>query len=226
MITCPKCGSIAPDGSAACFACGTPLTEATASFSQAEAPNPQEVTATAQPTYQAPTQAPYNQPVQTEYYQNPYVQPGYSQNPYVQPAQPPYSQNPYGQPVYNQSTYGQPTYQAPTQNPYGQPVYSQNPYGQPSQPMYNQNPYGQPAYTVAPQVSKTPMILGIVGIVFAFLLAIVGHATSIPGIVLGYKEYKKNGNKTGLILSIIGETLSVISSLIGIFTVWEMMGIF
>jgi hypothetical protein len=60
------------------------------------------------------------------------------------------------------------------------------------------------------------MILGIVGIVFAWLFAIVGHATSIPGIVLGYKEYKISGNKTGLILSIIGEACAVFNSLLGI----------
>lgn len=56
------------------------------------------------------------------------------------------------------------------------------------------------------------MILGIVGIVSAFLLAIVGHVTSIMGIIKGVKDK----NTAGLVLSIIGEACSVLSSLAGI----------
>ena len=45
---------------------------------------------------------------------------------------------------------------------------------------------------------------------------IVGHITSIIGIIVGVKEYKTTGKTTGLIVSIIGEVCSVASSLIGI----------
>lgn len=118
----------------------------------------------------------------------------------------------------------QPSYQAPVQPSYQAPV--QNPYGQPAQPGFQPNPYGQPMYQQPVQQNKTSMVLGIIGIVFSFLFALVGHATSIPGIVIGYKEYKKNGYKTGLILSIIGESLSVLSSLIGFLSVMATLSFF
>ena len=63
------------------------------------------------------------------------------------------------------------------------------------------------------------VILGVIGIVTAWLLAIIGHIVSIIGIVIGIKEYKASGKITGLVLSIIGETCSIISSIIGIVTV-------
>ena len=69
-----------------------------------------------------------------------------------------------------------------------------------------------------PQTKKktqVSLILGIVGIVFAWLFALVGHITSIIGIVMGIKEYKETEKMTGLILSIIGEVCSIFSSIIG-----------
>lgn len=59
------------------------------------------------------------------------------------------------------------------------------------------------------------VVLGIVGIVFAWIFALVGHITSIIGIVLGVKEYKENEKITGLALSIVGEVCSIFSSIIG-----------
>ena len=64
--------------------------------------------------------------------------------------------------------------------------------------------------------TQVSMILGIVGIVFAWVFALVGHITSIVGIVLGAKEYKETNKSIGLTLSIVGEVCSIISSLIGI----------
>ena len=66
--------------------------------------------------------------------------------------------------------------------------------------------------------SKTSMalVLGILGIIFAWLFAIVGHAVSIIGIVIGLKEKNETSKTTGLTISIIGEVCAVISSLIGI----------
>lgn len=66
--------------------------------------------------------------------------------------------------------------------------------------------------------SKTSIaiVLGVLGIVFAWLFAIIGHAVSIVGIVIGLKEKNETGKTTGLTISIIGEVCAVISSLIGI----------
>ena len=63
--------------------------------------------------------------------------------------------------------------------------------------------------------TKVSLILGIIGIVFAWLFALVGHITSIIGIIIGIKEYKETEKMTGLILSIIGEVCSIFSSIIG-----------
>ncbi len=62
---------------------------------------------------------------------------------------------------------------------------------------------------------QVSLFLGIAGIVFAFLLAIIGHICSIIGIIVGIKEYRKSGKMTGLTLSIIGEVCAIISSIIG-----------
>ncbi len=60
------------------------------------------------------------------------------------------------------------------------------------------------------------LVLGIIGIVFAWLFALIGHVVSIIGIVIGVKEKKETGKSTGLIISVIGEICAVISSLIGV----------
>lgn len=66
--------------------------------------------------------------------------------------------------------------------------------------------------------AQTSLILGIVGIVFAWLFALVGHIVSIIGIVNGIKAYKETEKMAGLTLSIIGEVCSIISSIIGAVT--------
>ena len=63
--------------------------------------------------------------------------------------------------------------------------------------------------------TQASLILGIVGIVFAWIFALIGHITSIVGIVIGIKEYKKTDKITGLVLSIVGEVCSIFSSIIG-----------
>ena len=79
---------------------------------------------------------------------------------------------------------------------------------------------GNPAPTNQKKV-QISLILGIIGIVSAWLYALGGHILSIIGIVFGVKEYKETGNMIGLVLSIIGEVCSVISSLIGIIMVFQ-----
>ena len=70
-------------------------------------------------------------------------------------------------------------------------------------------------FTPADEKTQVSLVLGIVGIVFAWLFALVGHITSIIGIVIGIKEYKETEKMTGLVLSIIGEVCSIFSSIIG-----------
>ena len=64
--------------------------------------------------------------------------------------------------------------------------------------------------------STAALILGVLGIIAAWIFALAGHALSIIGIIIGAKHIKETGNSTGLILSIIGEACACISSLIGI----------
>ena len=63
--------------------------------------------------------------------------------------------------------------------------------------------------------ASVSVILGIIGIVFAWLFALVGHIVSIIGIIFGIKEYRETEKMIGLILSIIGEVCSIFSSIIG-----------
>ena len=102
----------------------------------------------------------------------------------------------------------------------GQPLQDQ---GQPQQPPQPQQGYYQQPqqgyYQPAPKKSYASMILGIISIVSAWLLAIIGHVTAIIGIILGVQEYKRTKSNVGLILSIIGAVCSVISSLLGILIV-------
>ena len=83
------------------------------------------------------------------------------------------------------------------------------------------NPTSEKEPTAAPKKDKgnkkasVAMTLGIIGIISAWLFAIVGHAISIVGIVLGCKEKKETGKSTGLIVSVIGEICAIISSIIG-----------
>ncbi len=85
------------------------------------------------------------------------------------------------------------------------------------------NQFTQPP--VENKKSPVPVVLGVLGIVFAWLFAIIGHVLSIVGIVLGVKEYKANKNIAALVLPIIGEVCAVVSSVIGIISTWQMMGI-
>lgn len=66
------------------------------------------------------------------------------------------------------------------------------------------------------ETPKTGLILGVLGIIFAWLFAIIGHALSIIGIIVGIKEYKSTNKMTGLILSIVGEVCAIFSSMLGV----------
>lgn len=62
------------------------------------------------------------------------------------------------------------------------------------------------------------LVLGIIGMVAAWLFALIGHITSIIGIIIGVREYKETNNELGLVLSIVGELFSILSSIIGAIT--------
>lgn len=72
-----------------------------------------------------------------------------------------------------------------------------------------------PSATEHKKKAQASSILGVIGIVFAWVFALVGHITSIIGIILGIKEYKESNQMSGLVLSIIGEVCSIFSSIIG-----------
>lgn len=102
----------------------------------------------------------------------------------------------------------------------------QNPVNQYAQPQAEALQYQpEPQAPAENKKNITPIILGALGIVFAWIFALAGHGLSIAGIVLGVKEYKATKNVVGLVLSIIGEVCAIISSVSGIITVWQAMGI-
>lgn len=64
-------------------------------------------------------------------------------------------------------------------------------------------------------------ILGIIGFMFAWLFAIVGHGVAIAGIVMGAKEAKETGNKNALTICVLAEICAFLSSVLGIITMIE-----
>lgn len=74
--------------------------------------------------------------------------------------------------------------------------------------------------------TATPMVLGIVGLVFSILIPLVTYCTAIPGLVISIKR-KKDPNdsiaKTGFILSIIALIVSVINSIIGVIMAFSIL---
>ena len=77
----------------------------------------------------------------------------------------------------------------------------------------------KPAAPIEEEKASVALILGIIGIVCAWLFALAGHIVSIIGIVFGVKESEATGKYAGLILSIIGEVCAIASTIIGILSV-------
>ena len=138
-------------------------------------------------------------------YQAPPVNQGYQAPPVNQSYQAPPVNQGYQAPPVNQSYQAPPVnqgYQAPPMNQ----GYQAPPVYQPQQGYPMQQPK---------KSSPAAIILGIIGIISSWLIALVGHITSIIGIVLGIKEYRETKSMAGLVLSIIGEVCAIISSIIG-----------
>lgn len=80
----------------------------------------------------------------------------------------------------------------------------------------NQTPGEKPSYTPA-------LVLGILSIVFAVLFALVGDILGIIGIVLAIVKRKEYRTKAGLICSIVGLLLSIMSQLVGFWMIGQNM---
>ena len=157
--------------------------------------------------------------------QDPYGQGQQGQNPYPQypQGQNPSGQNPYGQPAYPPNQYGQPQGGQPAYPPqYGQPP-QPNAYGQPM-PGY---PYAQPQAPARPKetnpYARQAIIYGVLALVVVIVafflnyyivgvLALYAVYAGIRGIIVGIQK----PTHPGLILSIVGLLLSLLSVLITI----------
>ncbi len=61
------------------------------------------------------------------------------------------------------------------------------------------------------------LVLGIVGLIFSFIIPIVSYACAIPGLVIGIKRRKKNySSSAGISLSIVALSLALINSVFGV----------
>ncbi|MCH5192903.1 MAG: hypothetical protein J1F11_03005 [Oscillospiraceae bacterium] len=61
------------------------------------------------------------------------------------------------------------------------------------------------------------LVLGIVGLVFSFVLPLVSYACAIPGLIIGVKKTEKDYNASaGVVLSIIAISFAFINSVLGV----------
>lgn len=61
------------------------------------------------------------------------------------------------------------------------------------------------------------LVLGIVGLIFSFILPIVSYGCAIPGLIIGVKRSKKNySSSAGITLSIVAVSLALINSVLGV----------
>jgi len=83
-------------------------------------------------------------------------------------------------------------------------------------PQPNPPPYSIYPPQAAPRTA--PMILGIIGIIFALLLPFVTYACSIPGLVMANTDIRRGlTNKTHMkILNIVAISLAACNSLLGV----------
>ena len=61
------------------------------------------------------------------------------------------------------------------------------------------------------------LVLGIVGLIFSFIIPVVSYACAIPGLVIGIKRRKRNySSSAGISLSIVALSLALINSVFGV----------
>lgn len=110
------------------------------------------------------------------------------------------------------------------------PIHGQVPpqgYPQSPPPYYGQNrvpfyvPPQQQYYPQGPVPFRTkssaPVVLGILGIIFSFLLPIVTYPCSIVGLVIAYKDHKYGipDTTSGMVLNIIALAIAFLNSVAG-----------
>lgn len=131
------------------------------------------------------------------------------------------------QPTPDGQTYQSGSYQ---QNGAVPPAYPQNntpgyqPYQQtgssyqPQQQQYAPPPSYPQSYVTKPAApSKAPLVLGIIGAVFALLLPIVTYCCSIPGLVIAGRNSRAGFPATGTkVLNIIALVVAAINSIAGV----------
>ena len=206
MKPCTQCGAVCPDDAICCPTCGASFLAAD-SQEAAQAAAPQTpVPSSSSPVPPSPSQpASPQSPLQPPYPQSP-VQPSYPQT----PPQQPYVQAP-GQPSYPHTPGQSPYPQAPGRSPYPYNP-TQEPYSRmPGQPPYPQTP-GQPPYPQAPYFQKrtAPLVLGIIGIIFALFIPLVTYACSIPGLVMANQDIRRGlPNQNARILNIVALSVAV-----------------
>ena len=107
----------------------------------------------------------------------------------------------------------------------GQQYYGQYgdmpPYQQQGQYNPYQNPYQYQQYYVPgfvpPRKRTAPLVLGIIGIVFAILLPLVTYCCSIPGLVMASRDINLGAQGRGYqALNIIALVIAVINSILGV----------
>ena len=87
-------------------------------------------------------------------------------------------------------------------------------------PVYQQSDYSP--YTM-PQKRTAPIVLGIIGLVFSFLLPIVTYPCSIVGVVMANSDNKRGAkNTSGLVLNIVALVIAALNSILG--AILGMMG--
>lgn len=61
------------------------------------------------------------------------------------------------------------------------------------------------------------LVLGIVGLIFSFMIPIVSYACAVPGLVIGLRKRRKNySSSAGISLSIVALSLALINSVFGV----------
>ena len=74
--------------------------------------------------------------------------------------------------------------------------------------------------SVKKPVHTASLVLGILSLVFALLIAVVGEVLGIIGLVQACSKRKEYNTKAALICSIIGLVLVVVNQIVGILMLW------
>jgi hypothetical protein len=116
-----------------------------------------------------------------------------------------------------QPTITTPSYSADQNQPYGQQPYGQQPYGQ--QPYQNQYAQPIPAPKDTSGLATAALVLGIIGLLGAWLLALIGYVLGILAIVFGVKGRSSSKAKlatAGIVLGAVTLLFACVNSILGV----------